>query len=183
MLWGAVNITWYVTIGAMAVVLFATLVAAFVPPRFMQEFTTDALNLRTSFITLGFDQMTVQNPRAIALGFLGFALAMICFAAAIVRQLRGICANLRAGVPFAPDNAGRIRAMGLLVIISTIVKSVLFTVIGMLLADCVIVKGVELKARLGSLDLTGILLGLLILVLAEVFRYGAELQEERNLTV
>lgn len=183
MLWGAVNITWYIMIGAMAVVLFATFVAAFVPPRFMQEFTTDVFNLQTSFITLGFDQMTVQNPRTIALGFLGFALVMICFAAAIVRQLRGICANLRAGVPFAPDNAGRIRAMGLLVIISTIVKSMLFTVIGMLLKDYVLVKGVELKARLGSLDLTGILLGLLILVLAEVFRYGAELQEERNLTV
>lgn len=180
---GAVNVAWYVILSAMGAILLAALAAAIAPQRLMNEFSTDHMSLDTAFFTLDFDQLTVRNPRTIALGFLGFALAMLGFATAIIGQLRGICANLRAEAPFAPENAGRIRTIGVLVIISTLVKSILFSLQGLLIMNNVTIAGAKIGVRVGSIDLTGILLGLLILVLAEIFRYGSELQEERNLTV
>ena len=45
-----------------------------------------------------------------------------------------------------------------------------------------VIQGVELNVK-SSFHLSGIFIGLVILVLAEIFRHGAALQEEQNLTV
>lgn len=179
----AVNAAWYIMIGAMALMLLASLTLAFLPPRFMHDFATDAISLETNSITLDFARLSVKHPRAIALGFLGLAFVMTGFVAAVTAQLRKILDTLRAEAPFAPENARRIRTMGILIIAGTVVKSFLLSGVGFLIMQNVAIDGVHVGVRLGSPDLAGILTGFLVLILAEVFRYGAELQEDRNLTV
>lgn len=124
----------------------------------------------------------VRDPRAIILGLLVFAFFMLGLATVIVYQFRRIFANLKAGQPFIPENVRRIRAIGLLVILTCLVQSFLGFGLGMILAKNLAIEGVTIRPQL-NFGLDGILVGLAILVLAEVFRYGAALQEDRDLTV
>ena len=124
----------------------------------------------------------VRDPRAVVLGLLGFAFFMLGFVTAVVYQLRKIFANLKAGQPFIPENARRIRAIGLLVILACLVQSFLGFGLGTILAKNLAIEGVTIRPQL-NFGLDGFLIGLAILVLAEVFRYGAALQEDRDLTV
>ena len=178
------KVVWALCLFGLVAILGGALVVALVDQARLAPGPGSRFSLDLYGISLHLDSVktVVRDPRAIILGLLVFAFFMLGFATAIVYQLRRIFANLKAGQPFIPENARRIRAIGLLVILACLVQSFLGFGLGTILAKNLAIEGVTIRPQL-NFGLDGFLIGLVILVLAEVFRYGAALQEDRDLTV
>jgi hypothetical protein len=93
----------------------------------------------------------------------------------IVRSLRRIFATLTAGDPFHPDNVGRLRLIGLMLAALELGRYAVWGIGAWLLPG---VKHVE-----PSFGLTAWFSVLVVFVLAEVFREGARLRREAELTI
>jgi hypothetical protein len=99
-----------------------------------------------------------------------------------VWTLRKILQSVLAGEPFAPVNSLRLRRIGFVVLALTVLLP---------LAEYWIGRTVLYRLPVHDLSLCpafrfypdGVLIGLLFLVLSTIFRHGAELEEERSLTV
>lgn len=113
-----------------------------------------------------------------------FLLTLPLFAVALVviYNLRRIFATLVQEMPFQLENVRRTRAIGLAVLAGTVLSGVVHTFVGLYMSNAVQLPGLDLQAKI-SLNFTGIFLGAVILVLAEIFRQGAALQEEQDMTV
>lgn len=104
--------------------------------------------------------------------------AMILF----VHHLRRLIRPVRAGTPFDPLNARRLRWMGVLALGYAALKAVgeigaWWVVAGNLTSDA-------FYLRYGlPVDGAVVVLGLVLLALAEVFRHGAALEDERALVI
>lgn len=99
-----------------------------------------------------------------------------------LRLLRQIVLSLEEGNPFVSQNAKRLRIMGALMIVGGFAKTISeFAMSGY--ADTVLRPGgFSLDGHLG-LDFTSLIVGLSVIVLSEVFRIGAAMREEQELTV
>ena len=113
-----------------------------------------------------------------------FALILLLLAIGllVIYQLRRIFATLAGKTPFTGENVLRIRIIGIAVITGALLNSIVHVLIGNYLAGNIHLPGMELNVNLKP-DFGGIFLGAVVLILAEVFRYGARLQEEQDLTV
>ncbi len=100
----------------------------------------------------------------------------------VIYNLRRIFATLIQEKPFQVENIRRIRLIGIVVIAGTVLSGILHTLIGFYLVNLINLPGLELKANV-SLNISGLFLGVVILTLAEIFRLGAALQEEQDMTV
>ena len=101
-----------------------------------------------------------------------------------VWQLRQLLASIRRGSPFLRPNARRLRNVGLVVVLSDLLGAACRYAVGAAILDRTTVRGLALRPLLDWESLLGYLvLGLVILVIAEVFRQGAALAEEQSLTV
>ncbi len=100
----------------------------------------------------------------------------------VLYQLRKIFATLAVGTPFTGKNVSRIRIIGIAVIAGALLQSVIHILNGIYLSGVLHMPGLEPAVNM-KVDLTGILVGAVVIILAEVFRYGACLQEEQDLTV
>ncbi len=114
----------------------------------------------------------------------GFILVLLLLAVGllVIYQLRKIFATLAGRTPFTKENARRIRIIGIAVIAGALLNTIVYFMLGLYISNFVQLPGVELIANL-KVDFGGIFLGAVIIILAEVFRYGACLQEEQDLTV
>jgi Protein of unknown function (DUF2975) len=106
----------------------------------------------------------------------------LAFVLWVLSQLRAVFRTLRAGTPFVPDNVTRIRRIGYALILGECARAVLtfignYQVVTHFSADFV------QFTLWPDFSFTTILHGLLILVLAEVFRVGVRLDEDQSLTV
>jgi hypothetical protein len=100
----------------------------------------------------------------------------------VLGQLRAVFHTLRAGRPFVAANATRIRRIAYAVIVAEVARSLL-AYVGMRYAMTnFAVQGVRLEARL-DVNWVALVCGLIILVIAEVFREGTRLDEEQSLTI
>ena len=108
---------------------------------------------------------------------LGFGLLL-----AFVHQLRRILRRARDGAPFDPDNARRMKQLGLLLLAIVAVNGV--AEFGTAAAVRAGLAGADLVVPVG-LHLNGwaILAALVLLALAKVFQRGAELEREQSLVV
>ncbi|HRD27465.1 MAG TPA: DUF2975 domain-containing protein [Caulobacter sp.] len=95
---------------------------------------------------------------------------------AIVGILRRIFVTLTAGDPFHPENVRRLRLVGVILGGLEIGRYLLSVVLAMMTPD-------RIRSIDGSLNLTTWFAVLVILVLAEVFREGARLRNEAELTI
>jgi hypothetical protein len=128
---------------------------------------------------------TESKPGIIAAG-LGFVMAMIAIVGYGTSQIRAVLVSLRDGRPFSADNAVRIRRIAY-----TVIGSELLRVGGVFAANFYVVKhfaadGVRFVSALGTTlgsSIDGIVYALIIFVLAEVFRAGAQLEEDKSLTI
>ncbi len=119
-------------------------------------------------------------------GFFGVAwVALAVFAALLLlflHHLRRLFQRVRAGAPFDPANAARLRWLGILLIGAALWKGV--TDAGLSLAISRMLEGGGDRLGTGlNLNLPVILVGLVLIALAEVFRRGAALEEEQALVV
>ena len=100
----------------------------------------------------------------------------------VLVQLRAVFRTLRDGRPFVAANAMRIRWIGYAVILGELVQSLaLFG--GNAYAKTHFAADVLRFDAWPSLDVFAIIHGLIILVIAEVFRAGARLEEDQSLTI
>jgi hypothetical protein len=100
----------------------------------------------------------------------------------VLSQVQGLFRTLRAGRPFAPANARRIRRVGYAVIGAELVRAVIAYLGTRYAMTNFVVSGVQFETRF-HIDLFVIFCGLMILVIAEAFREGARLSEEQSLTI
>jgi len=114
---------------------------------------------------------------AAILPIVGFALLLWVFG-----LLRDVFRTLRDGQPFVPANATRIRRVGYAVLLGEIVRALLVFVANYLVMTHVTSDAVRFYA-VPSLEVYTVVAGLVILVIAEVFRAGTRLDEEQSLTV
>ena len=98
---------------------------------------------------------------------------------AIVYNLRKIFRSLRAGEPFAYANFARLRKIGYFVILFSVVEFGKSLFNRYLLQQHFWEHGKDYNARL-SFGIDMILIGLVILVVAEIFRHGYELKTENE---
>jgi len=110
-----------------------------------------------------------------------FGMCVVCAVWAIVlNQLRGILKSVEDGRPFEPANARRVAIMGW----TFVVGSPLFAcldALGVRVALRVVdISGVHFRFTLNASTLSA---GLVLLVLAAVFRHGSYLQGEYDATL
>lgn len=99
-----------------------------------------------------------------------------------LHQLRRIFQRVRGGAPFDATNGTRLRWLGILALTLAILKGVSELVTSMAIRGRLIGERVEVPLGL-SVDGSLVFFGLVLLALAEIFRRGAELEEEQSLTV
>ena len=117
-----------------------------------------------------FGLITAMGLAAMALGYV------------VVTRLTGILRTAAEGTPFVTENAVRVRAIGFATLGWAGLKILSQASFGTLLASHLTWPGVDLNVKVDFAAET-IVFGLLMLVLAEVFRYGVALQQEHDLTV
>lgn len=114
---------------------------------------------------------------------LAFLVLLVGFIAVFtLYQMRQIFGSMADGAPFIRENVWRIRVVGIVVMTVDVLLSLLHVTISNLVVSGMEMDGVQLLSRF-TLSLEPILAGLIIVALAEVFRYGAELKEETDLTI
>ena len=111
-----------------------------------------------------------------------FVILMLAGALWVLHQLRAVFSTLRDGQPFVPANATRIRWIGWTVILGELTRAAVTYLTNTFAASHFSADGLRFTAR-ADVNLFAIVNGLIILVLAEVFREGTRLDEDQSLTV
>ncbi len=93
-----------------------------------------------------------------------------------------VAVDVLAGEPFVRANAERIHLIGLVIILMEVAKVIILALFSAFVRDNFSVEGFTLGITPRP-DLGVILVGLVVLVIAAVFRQSIELREEQELTV
>lgn len=174
------TILWWLGITGMTVFTLGTLFVIFNGPP--KGVTPPPLILNAEFVRIHFLQATVKNPKAMFCVFMLFGSIMMSLGLSIIYQLKKIFATLTTGSPFIIENAKRIQRIAFLIFSGAVVELIAGRILGYIVAENVIVKGVTFIVK-NKPNMGAIFLGLVILVLAEIFRQGAVLKEEQDLTI
>jgi len=171
------DITWWGMIISVIIMSFLLPLLFFIPGLFGSEPTTISYPLGSSGVR--FSQVDLDPFTFL---FLLFCLLMTTACLMyIVFQLRRIFTSLIEKKPFVSGNAARIQRIGLAVILMSLVKvaplQFLFYFTPLINVNQVIRKSWP------SFNFFEIFLGLIIIVLAEVFRYGERLQSDQDMTI
>ncbi len=100
----------------------------------------------------------------------------------VLGQLRGLFRALGNGKPFVPANATRVRRIGWAVILGELAQSAVMFFENYYAMTHFSAVGFTFDAR-PQVNVFAIINGLIILVIAEVFREGTRLDEDRSLTI
>jgi hypothetical protein len=120
--------------------------------------------------------------RPLILMYLALVTVMAVVVVFVLLCLRRIFASLVEGYPFTLDNARRIRWIAVIVLCGEIVIKLVEFFTQRYIRSNFEAEGLTLNADF-ALDLSTIFVGLVLLVLSELFRIGSELQREKELTV
>ena len=156
------------------------------------SFSVDARTHRVSAAYLGVEDAELQAVRGLlafpvrrgAYLYGNMVLLAIMFALAlwVLSNLRAVFRTLRDGRPFVRANATRIRTIAWLFIIGELARAAMVFFQNYYAMTHFSADGLRFDAPL-DLNFTAIIDGLIILVIAEVFRAGTRLDEEQSLTV
>jgi hypothetical protein len=109
-------------------------------------------------------------------------LVLFSLALWVIGSLRAVFRTVRDGDPFVAANAGRIRAVAYGVMIGEAARAAITYFENSYAMTNFSAQGLRFVAA-PDLDLVAIVLGLIILVIAEVFRTGTRLREDQSLTI
>ena len=121
------------------------------------------------------DGTDVVGPMLVVVGMLAFGLW-------VVGELRAVFRTLSDGRPFAAANAARIRRVAWAVMLCEPVRALVFYSAGSMAAAHFTSPGLRFEAS-PDFEVLAIVNGLILLVVAEVFRAGTRLDEDQSLTV
>ena len=161
-------VVWALVIGVTIAVLAALLVS----------FKPELLSRFTAVKDLRLDPAWVGPVYAAAL--VAADLAGVC-TLIIVQRLRRIFQTLTAGDPFHPDNVRRLRVVGITLAVLELGRYAVAGLAAAVLSERARDGGIDLPD--GSVNLTAWFAVLVIFVLAEVFREGARLRRDAELTI
>lgn len=159
----ALDVVWYVLWALIAALLIAALAVLFVPLDAPVVATSDG----------GLSRVLELSGPMLSMGLLAFS-GYVGGVLIIVDRLRKVFAALTAGDPFHPANVRRLRFVGLVLAALEAVNTLIRTGGAFMLAP---------QEGLRFPDLTGWFSVLVVFVLAEVFREGARLRREAELTI
>jgi hypothetical protein len=125
------------------------------------------------FVTSSWELQFASN-----LAYLVGALVVV----AVIYLVRSVLQEVTKGTPFGPTGAKRIRAIGLLFILISILRPITEYVTARLVLARISTVSPALSPPL-SLSLDAFLAGLLILIVSQIWAYGAELAHEQSLTI
>ncbi len=175
------SLAWYLGLVLFALLLLYQLYLLLAGPEMFGN--TMSLQIETPGLVYRFTD-GLPEPLSQTLFVLQFTLVLplLAIGLVVIYQLRIIFASLVGETPFTGENVRRIRIIGIAVIAGALLSSIAHALIGIYLAANIQVPGLELNANLKP-DFGGIFLGAVVIVLAEVFRHGARLQEDQDMTV
>ncbi len=111
------------------------------------------------------------------IGILSLILVLI-----ILFQLRKIFVNLEKKQPFSKDNPKRFLIIGIIIFFIGILKNIGLIISNEILIKYLIIHRLFIERKF-NFDFSILLLGLLFIILSEVFRQGVMLKEENDLTI
>jgi hypothetical protein len=126
-------------------------------------------------------RISPDDRRVLVANAVAFLLVTV-FTLFVIDELRAVLKTLIQGSPFVASNATHIRRIGLAVIVGELVRTAVVFAENYYATTHVAIAGVQFDAW-PSVSLSTIGCGLIILVIAEVFRIGTRLDEEQSLTV
>jgi DUF2975 family protein len=100
----------------------------------------------------------------------------------LTTELQRVLRTVRDGKPFAASNATRVRRVAWILIAGEFVRATIVYLENSYAATHFTAEGLRFTAR-PDLSVAAIIQGLIILVIAEVFRAGTRLDEDQSLTV
>lgn len=122
-----------------------------------------------------------QQIQTIVTQILFSAAAYACIFGGVLFFLSGILKNVENRLPFAPENARRISAMGVVFLVGSLVTGLAQAITA---GSAIHALGLtEVMDVNYSINTPMLMNGLLMLILSGIFRYGAYLQEEYDATL
>ena len=100
----------------------------------------------------------------------------------LTTELQRVLRTVRDGKPFAPSNAIRVRRIAWVLLAGEVVRATIVYLENSYAATHFTAEGLRFTAH-PDLSIAAIVEGLIILVIAEVFRAGTRLDEDQSLTV
>jgi len=126
-------------------------------------------------------EVTGVSRARVLLG-LAFDLFVLALVALALVNLREVFKTLVGESPFVRDNAARIRRIGFLIIIGEVAHGLFVFATSRWLVGNFTSTGLTLGSKL-EFQLVPFLAGLVLIAIGEVFRLGAAMKEEQDLTV
>jgi hypothetical protein len=197
LLTGLLSAGWYFVAFALALTVVIAAISPYIDFRQAQldipvSFSIDTRTLPVTATSPGVQNAQIDRARG-SLKFeptdrrsliapLLVVIIMLAVALWALAQLRAIFRTIRDGRPFEPANATRIRTIAFIVIFGELARSALVFVANRYAMTHFAAEGLQFDARL-DLNAFTIVQGVIILVIAEVFRAGARLDEDQSLTI
>lgn len=177
------KLLWYIGIAALSLIVIVMLIDL-INPGYISQHANFFLTLSSFGIKLQLSSELIEPPRPAAVMALG-SIVML-FVLAFIYQMRKIFASLTENKPFTLENSRRIRIMGILTLVGSVVYSSIGSAIGSwFFVDIFNRLDIpDLKITIAyQLHLESLFFGVVLLLLSEIFRRGCELQEQVDLTV
>ena len=156
------------------------------------SFTVDPQRHRIMAPSLGIENAEIHDVRAMLkfppwrgtffYATLAFAIGLLILGLWLLGQLRAVFCTVRDGRPFVPANATRLRQIAWACILGELARSAFVFFENYYAMTHFTADGLRFDAR-PELNFLVIIDGLIILVIAEVFRAGTRLDEDQSLTV
>lgn len=121
----------------------------------------------------------LSKETAFGLGAAIPTLAFFVFLMMIVRPMRKILGTLRDGSPFNDANVRRMRWLGFLFLALSVISSAYHSTASVVAEQFVDSDGISVLHDI-EIQFTPLMFGLILLILAEVFRLGSELEARRS---
>ncbi|MDP4091854.1 MAG: DUF2975 domain-containing protein [Bacillota bacterium] len=177
------NIMWYVLLAIVVIIPVFMVITLLVDPNLLSKVGQMKLKIYSS----GFDvylktAISTNDMKTFVAITLSLAEMITGIALIIVYQLRMIFKTLVKETPFTQENAKRIRLIGIVLIFGTVFAAILDLIMGNFYMQHVKIPDADITTKF-SIDFGSVLIACVIIILSEVFRRGAKLQEEHDLTV
>jgi hypothetical protein len=171
--WAAIIFTAAFALGALLTVLS--------PNDLMKVANTESLRLSLgSTIKFTIDNLGNLDFKPVLLAILISCAVAFPLFAAICWQVAGILKTVKEDKPFAEENAKRLMIIGIILINASWILQVIEAVTASVAITAFSIPNISIAF---NIDLTMLFMGLLVLILAGVFKYGSYLQGEYDATL
>lgn len=138
----------------------------------------------TAYVSNGVGTIAIEGAMdmtilATAIGGVAVLMAIALF---VIWQLRKLFRRFADGEPFDPSNVGRLRAIGVGMLGLSLGATVFSSLLTYVVSQRFHSEGVEFVTTT-NFDGSSLFAAAVLFILAEIFRLGAQLQEEQALTV